>query len=135
MQKLGEVHDSRPPPPGIACWAHDVPFHISAKMGLPPTASQKVADTHETAWRIARLSPTGTGMGCTLHPVPFQVSASGASPELVKAKPTASQNVGEVHETEDRTAELEPDGLGTDWIVHEVPFHDSARMTPLGPSW
>jgi hypothetical protein len=135
MQKVGEAHDTSPPPPGIACGVHDVPFHISANVGLPPAASQKVADAHETLLRIARLSPTGTGTGCPLHAVPFQVSASGTSPELVKAKPTASQDVGDVQDTEDRTAELEPDGPGTDWIVQEVPFQDSARMIPLGPFW
>jgi hypothetical protein len=43
--------------------------------------------------------------------VPFQVSARATCvPELLSAKPAASQNVADVQDTEDRMAELEPDG-------------------------
>jgi hypothetical protein len=130
MQKLGEAHDTKPPPPDVACRVQDVPFHISAKAGLPPITSQKAADAQETLPRLVKVAPAGTGTDCTLHAVPFQVSASAVcAPKLLKAKPAASQNVGDVQETEDRTAELEPDGKGTGWIVHAAPFHDSARMT------
>jgi hypothetical protein len=107
---------------------------MSAKAGLPPSASQNVADTHETPRSSAKAVPAGAGTGCTLHVAPFQVSASGTIwPESFSKEPTASQNADDVQDNERRPGSVEPDGLGTDWIAHEAPFHDSARMTPIKP--
>lgn len=67
--------------PGTVCKLHDVPFHFSANValcdGLPPAASQKVADTHETPVSSADVlkPPDGFGVGCRLHEVPFQLAA------------------------------------------------------------
>src|SRR5262249_31904481 len=77
----------------------------------------------------------GLGAACALQDVPFQTSASGISPEPLSETPTASQNVADVHDTANSAADVEPAGLGTDWIFHEVPFQTSARMIPLWPFW
>ena len=133
-QKLAETHDTEPTEPGIACALQAVPFHISAKAGLPPTASQKAADAQETVPRVEIPWPAGPGTDCTCQDVPFQVSASGTSPAPVLKDPTASQNVADVHETPESPADVDPAGLGTDWSVQEVPSQASASMIPVGPS-
>jgi hypothetical protein len=87
---------------------------MSAKAELPglkPMTAQNVADVQETLLRIVEVSPAGTGTDCAVQTVPFQVSARATCvPELLSAKPAASQNVADVQDTEDRMAELEPDG-------------------------
>jgi hypothetical protein len=62
---------------GVDWIAQEVPFHTSANVWLPldPTASQKVAEMHDTP---AREVPAGLGVDCLFHEVPFHVSASAA---------------------------------------------------------
>src|SRR5215813_5128428 len=134
-QKVAETHDTERMEPGMTCRAQDVPFHISANGGLLPVASQNVGDTHETPVSRTMNWPLGLGAACALQDVPFQTSASGNSPEPLSETPTASQNVADVHDTANSAADVEPAGLGTDWIFHEVPFQTSARMIPVGPFW
>ena len=61
-----------------------VPFHISASVAdfprvLPvcPTASQAVADGHDTPFKKEKIAPVGFGAGWMLQEVPFQPAASG----------------------------------------------------------
>jgi hypothetical protein len=61
---------------GLGTTLHVVPSHDSIRLfTFPeiPTATQSVADTHDTPLRVATL-PDGVGLGTTDHPVPFQAS-------------------------------------------------------------
>jgi hypothetical protein len=62
---------------------------------LSPTASQKVAETHDTPLRL----PTFEGRVWFVQVVPFHESATPSPEEL---NPTASQKVAETHDTPKR---------------------------------
>src|SRR5215472_5134307 len=68
---------------GVGCRTHDVPFHISARSALlpelpvyEPTASQKLADAHDTDLRELSVAPPGSTARCSRQDLPFQASAS-----------------------------------------------------------
>ena len=75
------------------------PFHEIASPEpevLPPTASQELAETHDTPWRP--LTPEEEGRVWLVHVVPpFHESA--APPEKEELEPTASQKLAETHDT------------------------------------
>src|SRR6267154_239332 len=101
MQKLVEVQDTEVRlPPGTACSAQLVPFHISAPppavAELEPTASQKTAEAHDTPFKIIRTPLTawaGSGVLWIRQVLPFHISARAtvAAVELSKCEPTTSQ--------------------------------------------
>jgi|SRR5579864_7575499 len=76
---------------GVAWMLQAVPFQDSARVEVTlvlleedPTASQSVAETHDTADRFVNVAPVGVGMVWMLHAVPFHVSARGVeAPVLV----------------------------------------------------
>jgi hypothetical protein len=89
-QKCVEAQDTllssasvEPAGPGVACGRHDVPFHTSASgtraaelVLLKPTASQNVADTHDTLRSAADVAPVGVGTDCSFQDRPCHTSAS-----------------------------------------------------------
>jgi hypothetical protein len=102
---------------GIGCALHADPFHIS--LPLEPSASQKVAETHETAPR-----PVVPGTAWSSHVVPFHRAANGPTWTEV---PVASQNVGETHDTPAAKTNVEPTRLGRCCRRHAVPSHVAAK--------
>ena len=88
MQNVAEAHDTAPSMAivalagiGVDCGVHTVPFHISANGTVPdapkywPTASQNVAEVHDTWCRVAESEPAGKGTDCDAQEVPSHVSA------------------------------------------------------------
>jgi integrase len=67
------------------------------------------------------------------HRVPFHRSASVpvGMPELSVRAPTAMQNEDDRHATPPKKLPGVPEGAGTGWISHRVPFHLSAT-SPVG---
>jgi hypothetical protein len=66
----------------MACAAQEVPFHTQAAAPgfaeLDPTASQNVAETHDTPCMSARapeLAAAGSGVAWIVQAVPFHPSA------------------------------------------------------------
>ena len=97
-----------------------------------PTASQKLADTHDTPVRL--MDPaTGVAVLWIFHTDPFHFSARATllSPELSVWEPTVSQNRGVegTHETEVRALLTAPGIAAARCSDHELPFHASARVT------
>jgi len=89
-----------------------MPFQTSAKS--LPIATHADADVHETAFKVALLALAGVVVGWTDQFVPSHASTPA---------PTATQSVGEGHETPFSA----PDVLPTSCIVQFVPSHRSAR--------
>ena len=83
MQNVADGHDTdMSGPPGVACNAQAVPFHFSAPapapLALDPTASQKLAEVHDTPLRLMRWPPpadAGFAVCWILHLDPFHLSA------------------------------------------------------------
>jgi hypothetical protein len=61
--------------------------------------------------------------------VPFQLSANGPLPALEAVSPTAVQAADEAHDTPKSKVLLAPVGFGVGWMVHELPFQRSAKLT------
>jgi hypothetical protein len=135
-----EVHDtlrspvtSRPPGPrttglGVLWIVQLVPFQTSASVSpapVPPTASQAVANVHDTPLSAAPTLPTGFAVLWIVQPLPFQTSANVRP----AASPTASQAVADVHDTPLNPLSATPGGFGTLWIVQLLPFHVSAKLS------
>ena len=82
------------------------PFQVSRKFPpeLPPTATQKLADTHETPLSWLYNDPGGDrdDEDSSDQVLPFQVSKRIWVPVAVSEWPTATQKVGLVHETSAR---------------------------------
>src|SRR5215470_8509746 len=134
-----DVHDTplKTSPPcgglGVAWMAQRVPFHRSARVRPAelPTAVHADAEVHDTPFR--EPPPCG-GLGAAwmVHLVPFQRSATGrAAPVVVVLAPTAMQADADVQVTPSRPLNAIPEGLGVGRMRHEVPFHCSARLTPM----
>jgi hypothetical protein len=67
-----------------------------------------------------------------LHDVPFQASAK--VPVLLL--PTARHSVVDTHETPASERAVELEGFGVASMLHEVPFHPSARVSCVPePVW
>jgi hypothetical protein len=95
------------------------------KLGAPPTAVQKLADTHDTAVKPLLKGP---GLGTTDQVVPSHDSTRGYVFPLALAEyvPTAVQRLADTHDTADNLSVLATFGLGiTD---HVLPFHDAIRV-------
>jgi hypothetical protein len=120
------------------------PFECSANVaGLPelsvypPTAIQLDDDEHDTALKVAPrkngvCGPGGSGTDCRLHLDPFHRSASrDCEPELPTDTPTATHAEDEGHDTLDRALAAAPGGFGVDSLLQLVPFHRSAKLTPV----
>jgi hypothetical protein len=82
---------------------------------------------HETSSRKLSLSSAGT---LTAGPIdqlfPFHLTVYGrvvgSGPVPVEVSPTAMQNETEVHDIENSTAVVTPDGAGTCCVDHVEPF-------------
>src|SRR5260221_11379686 len=92
MQKVAEVQDTDVrAPPGTTCRLHALPSHISAPapaaLELDPTASQKLAETHDTPAALTRAPPSA-GRGLAIRSVneipplytPWRETGTGTPP-------------------------------------------------------
>ena len=71
-------------------------------------------------------------MVCTVHLVPSHRSARvRAAPAVVVLAPTAMQAEDDAQATPNRPLTAVPGRLGMGRMRHEVPFHCSARLTPI----
>jgi hypothetical protein len=113
--------------------AHLVPFHPSARVPAfeVPTAVQAAADVQDTPFK--KPPPCGgLGVFWMVHLVPFHRSAPvRGTPAVVVLAPTAVHAEDDVQATPNRPPVATPDGLGVGRMRHEVPFHCSARLTPM----
>jgi hypothetical protein len=118
---------------GVGWMVHLVPFHRSARVPAfdDPTAVHADADVQDTPLR--KPSPWGgLGVSWMVHLVPFHRSATGrTAPVVVVLAPTAMQADADVQATPSRPLSAIPDGLGVGRMRQEVPFHRSARLTPM----
>jgi hypothetical protein len=127
----------RKPPPcaglGVGWMVHLVPFHRSARVPAfdVPTAVHADADVQDTPLR--KPPPCGgLGVGWMVHLVPFHRSARArAVPAAVVLAPTAMQAEADVQATPNRPLTAIPEGLGVGRMRQELPFHCSARLTPI----
>jgi hypothetical protein len=99
-QNRGAVHDTdsrfmdaSPDGVGVDCGVHDAPSHLAASCpdGPKPVASQKVAETQDTEPRPENPG----GLAAADQDVPSQMT-------VVALLPTATQNVVDAQDTEDR---------------------------------
>jgi hypothetical protein len=142
MHAVADVHETpvrklfgTPAGAGIVWTLQLVPFHRSAMTCaalLLPTAVHADGEVQETAFKNDPGLPE-VGVGSMLQLVPSQCSVSVPSelPELSRAVPTATQAVGDVHETPFSAPAAAPPGFGVGTIRHAVPSQSSARL-PLG---
>src|SRR5579875_2706148 len=140
MQKSAVVHDTvSSAPPAVVCRVHLVPFHCSVPppeaAELVPTASQKSADTQDTAASFIRrpllLAWAGLTVGCRVHVVPFHCSARAivSWPAESFRSPTASQKLAD---TQDTAVRLSAPGTWDATPVcncQPVPFQPAASVT------
>jgi len=134
-----DVHDTplKTSPPcgglGVSWMIHLVPFHRSARVPAfeAPTAVQADADVQDTPFK--EPPPCGgLGVAWIVHLVPFHRSATArGTPAVVILDPTAMQADADVQATPSRPLSAIPEGLGVGRMRHEVPFHCSARLTPM----
>src|SRR5579884_3598830 len=113
-----------------------VPFHRSATVPTvllnelstaAPTATQTVADVHDTPVRKLFGAPAGAGMGWTVQLFPSHRSAMTAPALLV---PTDVHADGDVHETAFRSPPALVE-VGVGWMFQLVPFQRSVSV-PTG---
>ena len=139
VQADADVHATlvRKPPPcaglGVGWMLQLVPFQLSARVPAlePPTAVQADADVQDTPLKPP-LPCGGLGVVWMVHLVPFHRSATGrTAPVVVVLAPTAVQAEDDVQATPFRLLNAIPDGLGVGRMRHKVPFHCSARLTPM----
>jgi imidazoleglycerol phosphate synthase glutamine amidotransferase subunit HisH len=65
-----------------------------------PTATQSVAEAHETPQRLTCVEPVGSGRVVAVQVEPERVSTTGTV--VLLSSPTATQSVAEMHETASR---------------------------------
>jgi hypothetical protein len=95
---------------------------------------QRVEEVHETLSRLLVWMPEVLGLGVIDQFLPSKVStmAWGGVPSTgIPYQPTATQKVGEVHETPARTFISLLEGFGLGVIDQEVPLKVSTRVLPL----
>jgi len=118
---------------GVGWMIHLIPFHRSARVPAfeAPTAVQADADVQDTPFK--EPPPCGgLGVAWIVHLVPFHRSATARdTPAVVMLDPTAVQAEADVQATPSKPLNAIPDGLGVGRMRHEVPFHRSARLTPM----
>jgi hypothetical protein len=138
VQADADVQDTplKPPLPcgglGVVWMVHLVPFHRSARVPAAelPTAVHADAEVQDTPFRA--LPPAGLGVVWMVHLAPFHRSARArGTPAVVVLNPTAMHAEDEVQATPKRPLSAIPEGLGVGRMRHEVPFHRSARLTPM----
>jgi hypothetical protein len=119
----------------MACTVQAEPFQDSdASTRLPapstayPTAMHAFGEAHETLMSTVAVDPGTTGAGCTVQAVPFQNSTSGVPTFARLIEPTASQDVADAQETDDRLSPIEPLGFGVFWSAH-----GEVGSAPAGP--
>jgi hypothetical protein len=116
-QAFAETHDTAsnevvdaPVGLGVAWIAQWRPFHRSANVtwvappAACPTATQLLADVHDTAPNALFGAPDGFGVGVMRHVRPFQTSANvppKVTPGSVEYAPTATQYRADGHDTEE----------------------------------
>jgi hypothetical protein len=94
-----------------------------------PTAVQVPATGHDNASMLLEAEPSGMADAWMAHAAPFQCSTSArALPEISVLLPTAVQSAAAVQLTPARLLDTEAVGWGVFSIVHEVPFHRSAKV-------
>src|SRR5580700_5819911 len=92
---------------------------------IQPTAVQATDETHVMPSRyVCVYAPAGSGVACICQLPPFQVSLI---PSCVLSVPTATQLVGDTHETP-RSCPLLLGGAGVARIFQLDPFHSSASV-------
>ena len=96
----------------------DTVVRITMSLKVYPTASQKVAEAHDTPKGSYALK----GRVWFVQVVPFHKRAT--LPKEPKPYPTASQKVAETHDTPLRLSTLE----GRVWFVQVEPFHKRATL-------
>lgn len=114
MHAVGDVPDTavssldrdRRPGVGIGVTCQLEPSQRSAKaIDLPavvssdPTATQLVAEGHDTPAKLQSMEVTGFALRSIDHPLPFHRSTGGGELKFVTPDPTAVHAVAEVHET------------------------------------
>src|SRR5215510_13570196 len=109
-----------------------VPFHPSARVPAleAPTAVHADAAAQDT---LARKPPPcgGLGVAWMVHLVPSHCSARVLALGVKALEPPAAVHAdADVHDTPLRTSPP-CGGLGVAWMLHLVPFHRSARLTPM----
>ncbi len=148
-QKRAETHDtparlSRRPLVARAgfgvLWIFQIaPFHASARetvarperSGCEPTASQKTAETQDTALRLFAAAPGGRNAGWICQVDPFHDSARATGLDVSWKSPPASHAAASAQDTASRTVKVAPGGFGVGCTAHEVPFHVAARLRVL----
>src|SRR6516164_2881390 len=112
-----------------------VPFQTSARFDwvptlLPcsPTASQKVAETQDTALSTLAVAPGGAAARWRPQALPFQPSVRAREVLLwfTSKSPADSQERAEAQETALRTVAALFAGLGVDWSRQAEPFQTAA---------
>ena len=95
-----------------------------------PTATQLVAELHETPFSTVAEPPVRLGACCTDQVLTFQCSASTMK-EVVgePEEPTAVQFVAEAQETAFSQASSALAGTAAAWIAQVLPFHCSVNAT------
>lgn len=117
---------------GLGVIDHELPFQVSTKVVsvVPskdrPTPTQNCEPAHEIPLSSARWVPLTGGAEPTVHPDPFHVSTSGCATEGWITKPTAMHQEFPMQVTPLSWVLVDPAGIVTAWIDHDVPFHCSA---------
>jgi hypothetical protein len=92
---------------------------------------QNEDDAQATALRKVRRAPGGLGVGWMRHLVPSHRSARVTTlPARVMDCPAAVHAEGAVQATPFNALTCAPAGLAVRWMLHFVPFHRSASVTP-----
>jgi hypothetical protein len=104
-----------------------------------PTATQEPAEWHETSVICDPAETAGVGSSDKVHVVPESTSANGTAfwpgllnaglPDGCVADPTTTQDVDDMHETDDRVGLVSPTGLLSTVGVQVEPESTSAIGT------
>jgi len=101
-------------------------------MILDPTATQALAETHDTPFRLASLPP-GLGGIITAQVFPFHASVKGTpvGAAAYSYEPTAMQALAALHDTANRLLFVAPLGCGVVLTAQALPFQLSASGKPV----
>jgi hypothetical protein len=90
-----------------------------------PTAVHDVGLMQLTVTKEASPPVGDAGIGVEDQVPPLHASAKAADP--VSNPPVAMQNPAPAHDTDSNSGEVRPGGVATGLLLHEDPFHCSAR--------
>jgi hypothetical protein len=145
VHAVAEVHDTpvrklfgAPAGAGTGCMLQLVPSHLSA-MTCPaplfPTAVRAFGEVQETLFKTAPgVAEVGVGWMLQLVPSQCSVSVPMGLPAVSTTEPTATQAVGDVHETPFSEPLGVPSGFAVWTIRHLVPSNSSASVPRGLPS-